>query len=88
MNSETTFGLAGMGFIVLIGVLVVVIIVSLIKTWQTKIQSTKETAYQEIAEELIDANQNTIKHQKKILQDLQDLNHRVKNVEKILREVE
>lgn len=88
MNSETVFGLAGMAFIVLIGVLVAVIIVSLIKTWQTKIQSTKETAYQQIAEELLDSKQNTIKHQTRILQELQDLNHRVKNVEKILREVE
>jgi hypothetical protein len=37
---------------------------------------------------LLALQRDTSEHQKKILQELQDLNNRMKNVEKILREVE
>lgn len=69
-------------------VLITIIIVYLIKTWQVKIQAGKEQVYQKMSEELLALQRDTSEHQKKILQELQELNYRMKNVEKILREVE
>jgi uncharacterized protein YlxW (UPF0749 family) len=69
-------------------VLITIIIVYLLKIWQTKIQAGKEQTYQKMSEELLALQRDTSEHQKKILQELQDLNNRMKNVEKILREVE
>ncbi|QIQ32090.1 hypothetical protein DER53_03810 [Parageobacillus toebii NBRC 107807] len=69
-------------------VLTTIIIVYLIKTWHVKIQAGKEQAYQKMSEELLALQRDTSEHQKQILQELQDLNNRMKNVEKILREVE
>jgi cytochrome oxidase assembly protein ShyY1 len=68
--------------------LATIIIVYMLKTWQIKIQAGKEQAYQKMSEELLALQRNTSEHQKQILQELQDLNNRMKNVEKILREVE
>lgn len=51
MDVNTIFGLAGMGFTLLLIALVVVIIVALIKVWQTKVKTSKEGGYQkQIAE--------------------------------------
>lgn len=88
MNHDTMVDLAGMAFVVLIAALIVVIIVYLIKTWQTKIQSTKDEAYQKILEDLFALQEDTIRHQAVLLAEFQDMNNRIKNVEKILREVE
>jgi cytochrome oxidase assembly protein ShyY1 len=81
MHADKFFALTVMGF-------AVIIIVYLIRTWQIKIQAGKEQAYQKMSEELLALKRNNIEHQKQILQELQDLNNRMKNVEKILREVE
>jgi cytochrome oxidase assembly protein ShyY1 len=81
MHADKFFALTVMGF-------AVIIIVYLIRTWQIKIQAGKEQAYQKMSEELLALQQDTVEHQKQILQELQDLNNRMKNVEKILREVE
>jgi uncharacterized protein YlxW (UPF0749 family) len=69
-------------------ILTTIIIVYLLKIWQTKIQAGKEQAYQKMSEELLALQRNTSEHQKQILQELQNLNDRMKHVEKILREVE
>lgn len=81
MHADKFFALTVMGF-------AVIIIVYLIRTWQIKIQAGKEQAYQKMSEELLALQRDTSEHQKQILQELQDLNNRMKNVEKILREVE
>jgi cytochrome oxidase assembly protein ShyY1 len=81
MHADKFFALTVMGF-------AVIIIVYLIRTWQIKIQAGKEQAYQKMSEELLALQRDTVEHQKQILQELQDLNNRMKNVEKILREVE
>ncbi|MGA8941243.1 MAG: hypothetical protein WB502_00760 [Thermoactinomyces sp.] len=88
MNHDTMVDLAGMAFVVLIAALIVVIIVYLIKTWQTKIQSTKDEAYQKILEDLFALQEDTIRHQAVLFAEFQDMNNRIKNVEIILREVE
>ena len=80
--------LFGMGFIILNLTLVVVIIVMLIKTWQTKIQSGKENVYQQLAKQMIELQKQTVESQKKTLVDLHELRKRVDAVERTLREIE
>ncbi|MBO8164245.1 MAG: hypothetical protein H0Z34_11090 [Brevibacillus sp.] len=88
MNTQTWMALFKMGFVILILSLAVVIIVTLIKTWQTKMQSGKEKVYQQLAEEAIELQKQTVENQKKLAEELHELKKRVASIEKILREVE
>ncbi|WP_200411587.1 hypothetical protein [Virgibacillus salexigens] len=88
MDSETMFGLAGMLFVVLIIGLAVVLLVSLTKVWQTKIQTSKEEVYQNLAAEVIEVQKASNAHQEKISTDMEEVKAKVVSMEKMLKEVE
>lgn len=88
MNEDTIFGLAGMGFALLIIAFVVVIIVSLMKVWRTKIQTAKEEVYQKLAADAIQAQEESAEQQKFLATEMADVKERLASIEKILKEVE
>jgi hypothetical protein len=88
VNSETTFGLAGMAFFFLVLVLVVVVIVQLMKVWQAKSVAAKGESYQRLAEEAIHVQREIASHQKQAASELQDIKVRLASIEKMLKEVE
>lgn len=88
MNAETLFGLAGMGFAVLISALSVVIVVYLTKVWQAKIQTDKDQQLQKIKADSAEYIKKTQEYHAEIEKELEGLKKRISTVEKILQEVE
>lgn len=88
MDTDSMFGLAGMGFALLLVALLVVIIVALMKVWQTKIQSSKEDGYQQLATESIGIQKETAQLNQKLSVELTEVKTRLASIEKILKEVE
>lgn len=88
MNQETIFGLAGMAFVILLIALIVVVVVSLTKVWQTKIKTTKEKMYQELAAEALKAQKQTADLNEKLVTDISEVKDRLTSIERILKEVE
>ncbi len=88
MNEDTTFGLAGMAFAILLIALAVVLIVHWMKVWQTKIQTAKEEGYQKLATDAVELQKATAQQQKEITEEMKELNKRLSSIEQILKEVE
>ncbi|MDA3129427.1 hypothetical protein ACFPTR_03790 [Aliibacillus thermotolerans] len=88
MQEETIYGLAGMGFAILLIALGVVMIVSLTKVWQTKIKTTKEEVYQKQAAEAIEAQKESARLNEKLATEMAEMKERITSIEKILKEVE
>ena len=76
----------GMGFILLLMALGTIIIVTLIRTWQTKIAGHNK--YQALAEQLASWQQQHSDSLQKTVQELHNLRRRVEAIEKTLREIE
>lgn len=87
-SSETYFGLAGMGFAILLVALLVVIIVQLMKVWQTKIQTKNEESYYKIATDAIEVQKKSVLQQENLDAELREVKERLASIEKILKEVE
>ena len=82
------FAVSGMAFIILIAALVVVIIVSLIKTWQAKIIAEKDAVYQKILMESEELQKLTLENEQKMQEEMAHLKKHVASIEKMLQEVE
>lgn len=87
-NQETIFGLAGMGFVILIIALVVVVVVSLMKVWQTKMKTTNEEVYQNQAAEVIEIQKESARLNEQLATELTEIKTRLASIERILKEVE
>ncbi len=88
MKEEVIYGLAGMAFVILLFGLVVIIIVSLTKVWQTKIKTVKEELYQKQAAEALEAQKKTASLNEKLVQEIAEVKERLASIEKVLKEVE
>lgn len=80
--------IAGMGFAILFIALIVVVIVALIKVWQTKVQTAKEEMYQKLAIDATEAQQESVRQQEKLIAELSEIKERLASIERILKEVE
>lgn len=88
MQEKVIFELAGMGFAILFLTLVVVVIVSLIKVAQAKVQSDKEEMYEKLARDAVEAQKDTARLNEKIVEEMAELKKRLSSIERILKEVE
>lgn len=88
MHSHLVTSIAGMGFVILILALIVVVIVSLIRVWQTKVQTTKEELYQKLALDATEAQKENVRQQEKLIEELTEVKERLASIERILKEVE
>ncbi|KYG34167.1 hypothetical protein [Alkalihalobacillus trypoxylicola] len=88
MNDFNIFGIGGMIFLLLIIALGVIVIVSSMKVWQTKLKSTNEQSYQKLSEDMIELQKQSNLHQENINQQLTQMNSRLKEVSRFLKEVE
>ncbi|EKN68675.1 hypothetical protein BAZO_03430 [Schinkia azotoformans LMG 9581] len=85
MNGETIFGLAGMGFIILILALAVLFIVPIAKT-ATKSQN--EEVFRKQAADAIEAQKATTLLNEKLATEMTEIKERLISIERILKEVE
>lgn len=88
MNTHLVTSIAGMGFAILFIALIVVVIVALIKVWQTKVQTAKEEMYQKLAIDATEAQQESVRQQEKLIAELSEIKERLASIERILKEVE
>ncbi len=88
MQEKVIFELAGMGFAILFLTLVVVVIISLIKVAQAKVQSDKEEMYEKLARDAVEAQKDTARLNEKIVEEMAELKKRLSSIERILKEVE
>lgn len=88
MNTDLVTSIAGMGFAILFIALIVVVIVALIKVWQTKVQTAKEEMYQKLAIDATEAQQESVRQQEKLIAELSEIKERLASIERILKEVE
>lgn len=88
MNTHLVTSIAGMGFAILFIALIVVVIVALIKVWQTKVQTAKEEMYQKLAIDATEAHQESVRQQEKLIAELSEIKERLASIERILKEVE
>lgn len=87
-NADLIINIAGMGFVFLLLALFVVIVISLIKVWRTKIETTKEEMYKKLAIDAAEVQKETARQQEKLLEELADIKERLATIERILKEVE
>ena len=87
-NADLIINIAGMGFVFLLLALFVVIVISLIKVWRTKIETTKEEMYKKLAIDAAEVQTETARQQEKLLEELADIKERLATIERILKEVE
>lgn len=88
MNTHLVTSIAGMGSAILFIALIVVVIVALIKVWQTKVQTAKEEMYQKLAIDATEAQQESVRQQEKLIAELSEIKERLASIERILKEVE
>lgn len=88
MNEQTMYGLAGMAFVIILIALAVVLIIGLMKVWQTKIKTTKEDVYQKQAAESLQTQKDSVHQQEMLTKEMSDIKIRLGSIEKILKEVE
>lgn len=88
MNEVTIHSLAGMGFVILVLALIVVVIIGLIKVWQTKIKTSQEEVYQRLAQDAITAQEDTARLNEKLVTELSEMKERIISIERMLKEVE
>lgn len=88
MNEVTVHSLAVMGFVILVLALIVVVIIGLIKVWQTKIKTSQEEVYQRLAQDAITAQEDTARLNEKLVTELSEMKERIISIERMLKEVE
>ena len=88
MNEVTIHSLAGMGFVILVLALIVVVIIGLIKVWQTKIKTSQEEVYQRLAQDAITAQEDTARLNEKLVTELSEMKERIISIERMLKVVE
>lgn len=92
MNPNDVFAIFGMAFTLVVLVLVTIVIVVVI--WQSfvtrraRMSVEREEAYRRLAEQATAAEQKSADEQQKAARTLEEINHRLAAVEKILRDVE
>lgn len=87
-RADLIFNIAGMWFVFLLLALFVVIVISLIKVWRTKIETPKEEMYKKLAIDAAEVQKETARQQEKLLEELADIKERLATIERILKEVE
>jgi len=72
----------------LITIIIVVILVQVFSSYRARMSVTREEAYRKLAEQATTAEQKSADEQQKAAKALEDINHRLAAIEKILRDVE
>lgn len=87
-RADLIFNITGMWFVFLLLALFVVIVISLIKVWRTKIETPEEEMYKKLAIDAAEVQKETARQQEKLLEELADIKERLATIERILKEVE
>jgi flagellar biosynthesis/type III secretory pathway M-ring protein FliF/YscJ len=72
----------------LITIIIIVILVQVFSSYRARMSITREEAYRKLAEQATAAEQKSADEQQKAAKALEEINHRLAAIEKILRDVE